>query len=68
MKGPPSHRCFLPSCGSFGQAVSEENFFLEIDQSETRIAYGGHVYKRIGIKLAKCLADFHIFLLNRLAK
>ena len=22
-----SHRCFLPSFGSFGQAVSEENFF-----------------------------------------
>ena len=22
------HRCFLPSFGSFGQAVSEENFFL----------------------------------------
>jgi hypothetical protein len=27
----------------FGQAVSEENFFLEINQSETRIACGGHV-------------------------
>jgi hypothetical protein len=24
--------------------------FLEIDQSETRIAYGGHVYKWIGTK------------------
>jgi hypothetical protein len=35
--------CFLPSFGSFGQAVSEEKIFLEIDQSETRIAYGGHV-------------------------
>ena len=23
---------------------------LEIDQPETRIAYGGHAYKRIGIK------------------
>jgi hypothetical protein len=22
------HRCFLPSFGSFGQAVSEENIFL----------------------------------------
>jgi hypothetical protein len=32
------HRCFLPSFGSFGHAVSEEKIFLEIDQSETRIA------------------------------
>jgi hypothetical protein len=38
------HRCFLPSFGSFGQTVSEEKIFLEIDQSETRIACGGHVY------------------------
>jgi hypothetical protein len=65
------HRCFLPSFGSFGQAVSEEKIFrnlyrdncilntdiyiqtrviflltediLEINQSETRIACGGHV-------------------------
>jgi hypothetical protein len=36
------HRCFLPSFGSFGQAVSEK-IFLEINQSETRIACGGHV-------------------------
>jgi hypothetical protein len=35
--------CFLPSFGSFGQAVSEEKIFLEIDQSVTRIACGGHV-------------------------
>ena len=35
------HRCFLPNFGSFGYSVSEENIFLEIDQSETRIAYGG---------------------------
>ena len=27
----------------FGHAVSEEKIFLEIDQSETRIACGGHV-------------------------
>ena len=94
------HRCFLPSFGSFGQAVSEENFFLnrpirnknclwqpcllmewdkmsnlyrgipqmlntkfrfiwpcgfredflEINQSETRIACGGHVCQRIETK------------------
>ena len=37
------HRCFLPSFGSFGQAVSEEKILKKIDQSETRIAYDGHV-------------------------
>ena len=37
------HRCFLLSFGSFGQAVSEEEDFLEINQSKTRIACGGHV-------------------------
>jgi len=36
-------RCILASCGSFSQAVSEEKIFLEIDQSETRIACGGNV-------------------------
>ena len=36
------HRCFLPSFGSFGQAVSEEKI-LKIGQSETRIACGSHV-------------------------
>jgi hypothetical protein len=36
------HRCFLPSVGSFGQEVSDD--LLENDQSETRIACGGHVY------------------------
>jgi hypothetical protein len=34
---------FLPSFGSFGQAVSEVKIFLEINQSETRMACGGHV-------------------------
>jgi hypothetical protein len=42
--------CFLPSFDSFGKVVSEKNFFLEINQSETRIACGGHVCKRIGTK------------------
>jgi hypothetical protein len=28
---------------SFGHAVSEEKIFLEINQSETKIACGGHV-------------------------
>jgi hypothetical protein len=37
------YRCFLPSFGSFGKVVSEEKIFLEIHQSETRIACGGHV-------------------------
>jgi hypothetical protein len=48
------HRCFLPSFGSFGQVVSEENiflelnhfrgeYFLELNQSEIRIVCGGHV-------------------------
>jgi hypothetical protein len=37
------HRCFLPSFDSFGHAVSEEKIFLEINQSETRMACGGHV-------------------------
>ena len=31
------------SFDSFGQAVSEETIFLEINQSETRITCGGHV-------------------------
>jgi hypothetical protein len=35
--------CFLPSFDSFGKVVSEKKIFLEIDQSETRIACGGHV-------------------------
>ena len=30
----------------------EEDFFLEINQSETRIACGGYVYSRIGTKCA----------------
>ena len=39
------HRCFLPTFGSFGKAVSEEKIFLEINHSETRIVCGGHVDK-----------------------
>ena len=35
------HRCFLPSFGSFGQAVSRR-IFLKIGQSETRIACGSN--------------------------
>ena len=32
--------------------------FLEINQSETRIAFGGHVCQRIGTKLAIFIKDF----------
>jgi hypothetical protein len=34
---------FLLSFDSFGKAVSEKKIFLEINQSETRIACDGHV-------------------------
>jgi hypothetical protein len=34
----------VPSFDSFGQAVSEEKIFLEINQSETRMACDSHVY------------------------
>jgi hypothetical protein len=33
----------LPSFDSFGPAVSEKKIFLEINQSKTRMACGGHV-------------------------
>ena len=99
------HWCFLPSFGSFGQAVSEkifrnrkirkkncmwqpcllmkwaisiedlprmlptkfrfiwpsgfreEDFFLEINQSETRIAFGCHACQRIRTKWAIFIKD-----------
>jgi hypothetical protein len=50
--------CFLPTFDSFGRAVSEKKIFLEINQSETRIAFGGHVCQRIGTKLALFINDF----------
>ena len=34
-----------------------EDYFLEIDQPETRIAYGGHVCSWIGTKLAIFIDD-----------
>ena len=37
------HTCFLPNFTSFGKAVSKENIFLEINQSEKRMARGGNV-------------------------
>ena len=36
------HTYFLPNFSSFVKVVSE-NFFLEINQSEKRMAFGGHV-------------------------
>jgi hypothetical protein len=35
--------CFIPSFDSFGQAVAEKMIFLEINQSDIRMACGGHV-------------------------
>ena len=49
--------CFLPNFDSFGKAVLREEDFLEINQSETRIACGGHVCQLIGTKLA-IIKDF----------
>jgi hypothetical protein len=34
--------CFLPNFDSFGKVVSEKKIFLEINQSETRIAFDRH--------------------------
>jgi hypothetical protein len=48
----------LPSFDSFGKAVSEKKIFLEINQSETRIASSGHVSQRIGTKLAIFIKGF----------
>ena len=45
------HRCFQPSFGAVGKAVSQ-TILLEIDQLETRIAYGGHVCQQIRIKIS----------------
>jgi hypothetical protein len=42
------HRCFLPKFGSYGYSISEK-IFLGINQSETIIAYGGHVCYYIAI-------------------
>jgi hypothetical protein len=40
------------------QSGFREEYFLEINQSETRIAFGGHVCQRIGTKLAIFIKDF----------
>ena len=45
-----TYRSFLPSFGLFDKAVSEKKTFLEIDQSETRTACGGHICQHIETK------------------
>jgi hypothetical protein len=50
--------CFLPSFDSFGKAVLDKKIFLEINQSETRIAFDDHVCQRTGTKLAIFIKDF----------
>jgi hypothetical protein len=44
------------------QFISQSGFreedFLEINQSETRMAFGGHVCQRIGNKLAIYVKDY----------
>jgi hypothetical protein len=43
-------------CYSLAKQLQRKSF-LEINQSETRIACGGHVCKRIGTKLAVFIED-----------
>ena len=40
------------------QSSFREEDFLEINQSETRIAFGGHVCQWIGTKVANFIKDF----------
>jgi hypothetical protein len=49
------------------QSGFREEDFLEINQSETRIAFGDHVCQRIGTKLAN-FSQKNLLLCNRLAK
>ena len=51
-----------PSIGASHQvsvhlAKQLQRRFLEIDQSETRMACGGHIYKRMGTKCAVFIDD-----------
>jgi hypothetical protein len=50
-------RMLPTSSDSFGKAVSEKKIYLEINQSETRIACGGHVCEWIGTKSAIFIED-----------
>jgi NADH:ubiquinone oxidoreductase subunit E len=63
--GPKGHvrychhlRCFLPSLAPFCQAVSEEKIVLNSNQSETRIALGGHICWWNGTKWRNFIEDF----------
>ena len=47
------------------QSGFREEYFLEINQSETKIAFGGHVCQRIGTKLAIFIKDFPRMLPNK---
>ena len=51
-----SHRCFPPSFGHLAKQL-QRRIYLEIDQSETRMACGGPVYWWIGTKLAIFIDD-----------
>ena len=48
--------CFPPSFGHLAKQLQRRRY-LEIDQSETRMACGGHVYRRIGTKWAIFIDD-----------
>ena len=52
----PPHRCFPPSFGHLAKQLQRRKY-LEIDQSETRMACGSHVYWRIGTKWAIFIDD-----------
>jgi hypothetical protein len=50
------------------QSGFREEEFLEINQSETRIAFGGHVCQRIETKLAFFIKDFPMMLPTKFNK
>jgi hypothetical protein len=56
--------CFPPNFNSFGQAVSEDKIFLEINKLEEICACGDHGYKQVGTKLAIFIEGFHRCLLR----
>jgi hypothetical protein len=47
--------------GKSSVAIAHRKIFLEIDQSETRIACGGHVCTWIGTKLALIIENRFIW-------
>jgi hypothetical protein len=56
-----------PSIGASHQAAVhlakqlQRKICLEIDQSETRMACGGHVYQRMGSKCAIAIDDLTVY-------